>query len=124
MGMPPSERLFEARLRPEVHDDLKNLPTHRLRTIAVLRMQNLVYGLERGRELFGTAEPDLTGCRRLYFDEIPRLARWRIVYRELSAPRQGALPIIQVLAVGPRAQMDVYERAALRLGIIGPEDLT
>ncbi|MEV0420410.1 hypothetical protein [Streptosporangium canum] len=122
--MSPRERTFDARLRPEVHDDLKNLPTHRLQKIAILRIQNLVYGDERGTELMGTADPDLTGCRRLYFDEIPRLARWRIVYRELPAARPGALPVIQVLAVGPRAQMDVYERAALRLGLLDPEDMS
>ncbi|MFJ2031672.1 hypothetical protein [Streptosporangium sp. NPDC087985] len=122
--MSPRERIFEARLRPEVHDDLKNLPTHRLRKIAVFRIQNLIYGDERGRELIGTAEPDLTGCRRLYFDEIPKLARWRIVYRELPACRPGTLPVIQILAVGPRAHMDVYERAALRLGLLSREDMS
>lgn len=122
--MSPRERIFDARLRPEVHDDLKNLPTHRLRKIAILRIQNLIYGDERGKELTGTADPDLTGCRRLYFDEIPKLARWRIVYRELPALRSGTLPMIQILAVGPRAQMDVYERAALRLGLISPEDMS
>ncbi|MFF0310192.1 hypothetical protein ACFYSC_22400 [Streptosporangium sp. NPDC004379] len=122
--MSPRERIFDVRLRPEVHDDLKNLPTHRLRSIAVLRIQNLMYGEERGRELIGTADPDLTGCRRLYFDEIPRLARWRIVYRELPAHRPRTLPLIQILAVGPRAQMDVYERAALRLGLLTPDDMS
>jgi hypothetical protein len=53
---------------------------------------------------------DLTGCRKLYFDE----ARHRVIYQVLpddASPRK-----VRVIAVGRRANMRVYHQAATRLG--------
>lgn len=120
--MPSREPRFDFQLERDVEDDLRRLPSDRLRKIAIFRIQNLVHGDERGPALTGIADPDLSGCRRLYFDEVPERARWRIVYRELDPPAPGKRPIIHLLAVGARYGMDAYTRAALRLGLLNPED--
>ncbi|WP_258059280.1 hypothetical protein [Clavibacter michiganensis] len=65
-------------------------------------------------ERAGTA--DLSDCRKLYFDLDPREERpeFRLVYRLL--PNEDAPTTVQAIAVGYRANLDAYVRAARNLG--------
>lgn len=62
----------------------------------------------------GTA--DLSDCRKIYFDLDPReeRPRFRLVYRVL--PNEAHPTRVQAVAVGYRASLDAYVRAARNLG--------
>ncbi len=62
----------------------------------------------------GTA--DLSDCRKVYFDLDPRAERprFRLVYRLL--PTADRPTMVQAVAVGYRANLDAYVRAARNLG--------
>lgn len=53
---------------------------------------------------------DLSDCRKIYFNE----TRHRIVYR--LVPSDEAPSAVEVIAVGPRADLRVYYDAVRRLG--------
>lgn len=57
---------------------------------------------------------DLRGCRKIYFDlpGHPGKPRWRIVY--WLAPSEARPRLARVLAIGPRAGLEGYERASQR----------
>lgn len=55
---------------------------------------------------------DLSDCRKIYFDQ----ARHRIVYRLL--PNEASPNAVEVIAIGRRANLSIYMRAAQRLGRI------
>lgn len=59
---------------------------------------------------------DLSDCFKLYFDPDPRneKPRFRLVYRWIGGRLQGM--ILEGVAVGRRADLDVYLRAAEALG--------
>ncbi|MFD5320046.1 hypothetical protein [Streptomyces sp. NPDC127098] len=98
---------------PRALDDLRTAPAG-IRDLALLALQDLVHGEQRGARLGVRAGVDLTGHRKLYVD--PR-AEWRIVYAERPAPPHGAhAREIFLLAVGPREGHAVYNAAARRLG--------
>lgn len=66
------------------------------------------------QEREGTA--DLSDCRKIYFDLDPRESRpkFRLVYRLL--PDEERPTRVQAVAVGYRASLDAYVRAARNLG--------
>lgn len=70
-------------------------------------------GLEL-EERAGTA--DLSDCRKVYFDLDPReeQPKFRLVYRLL--PNETHPRTVQAVAVGYRANLDAYVRAARNLG--------
>jgi hypothetical protein len=109
---------------PVIGADILNLPSLQLQKIALTRIAQLASGEISGKPL----TRDLRGCFKLYFDEQEndvgrRLNRpapgYRIVYRILppidDPPDRDARPRLQVLAVGPRARQEAYERAAARM---------
>jgi mRNA interferase RelE/StbE len=97
---------------PEALDDLAALPTD-IQELALLGLQQLVYGLNRGQRLDDRLGPELDGARKLYVD--PKVG-WRIVYREQPAPPGSAhRREIFLIAVGPRSRSAVYHTAAARL---------
>lgn len=57
----------------------------------------------------------LGDCRKVYFDESEtiRPAGYRIVLRLL--PDEEETRQIQIISIGPRANLDVYRQAAARL---------
>jgi hypothetical protein len=59
---------------------------------------------------------NLGDCRKVYFDEseATRPPGYRLVLRLLPDERQPRS--IQVVSIGPRANLDAYRRAAARLG--------
>ncbi|GAA3883736.1 type II toxin-antitoxin system RelE family toxin [Streptomyces sedi] len=100
---------------PRAIEDLRHLPTT-IRDLALLQLQGLVHGEQRGTPLGTRAGVDLSGYRRLHVDPD---AEWRIVFRERAAPPRSRLGFrreIFVIAIGAREAHEVYNTAARRLG--------
>ena len=91
------------------------MPTQKLKEIALQRISDVVNGRLSGARLEDMSRTgDLTDCFKLYFDETggPGPA-YRVVYRELA---EGAVEVVEVVAVEQREELYVYALAALRLG--------
>ncbi|MEV0962850.1 hypothetical protein AB0J25_09675 [Streptomyces sp. NPDC049910] len=93
---------------PEALADLRSVPD-RIRDLALLELQHLVHGNERGAAL----TRELAGCHKIYVD--PE-TRWRMViqYRDAPASSQHRREIY-LLAVGERQDQAAYRTAAHRL---------
>ncbi|MFG2862256.1 hypothetical protein [Streptomyces sioyaensis] len=93
---------------PEALADLRSVPED-IRGLALLELQHLVHGNERGAAL----QRELAGCHKVYVD--PE-TRWRLViqYRNAPASSQHAREIY-LLAVGERQDEVAYRTAAHRL---------
>ena len=111
--MPPKRRKLRA--LPEVAGDINALPTQKLKEIALQRISDVVNGRLSGARLEDMSRTgDLTDCFKLYFDETGGPApAYRVVYRELA---EGAVEVVEVVAVEQREELYVYALAALRLG--------
>ncbi|MFB8241680.1 hypothetical protein ACFC58_34605 [Kitasatospora purpeofusca] len=117
--------LYRADHHPQVGADILALPTSQLQRLALIRISQLTRGELRGAPLEAMARhPDLSDCRKLYFDESQneirtvggRAPAWRIVYRLRDAlPGPDARLLLQVVAVGARPASEVYELAGARL---------
>lgn len=101
----------EVVLRPEANEDLRTLGSASAKLEAAMYLVKLETHPWEGKPLqyFATVG-DLSDCFKLYIDE--RLHR--IVYRLLPNTRrpQG----VDVIAIGPRAEREVYKVAVARLG--------
>lgn len=88
--------------------DLRDAP-EKIRDLALLELQHLVHGNERGAAL----QRELAGCHKVYVD--PH-TRWRMViqYRDAPASSQHDREIY-LLAVGERQDHAAYNTAAYRL---------
>ncbi|MFG3112856.1 hypothetical protein ACGF4C_00490 [Streptomyces sp. NPDC048197] len=93
---------------PEALADLRSAPED-IRDLALLELQHLVHGNERGAAL----HRELAGCHKVYVD--PE-TRWRLViqYRDAPASSQHKREIY-LLAVGERQDQAAYRTAARRL---------
>lgn len=93
---------------PEALADLRSVPED-IRDLALLELQHLVHGNERGAAL----TRELAGCHKIYVD--PE-TRWRMViqYRDAPASSQHHREIY-LLAVGERQDQAAYRTAAHRL---------
>jgi hypothetical protein len=122
--------LIPVRLVQEVLDeDLPQLPSDRLRQVAMEWLIRLRREPHLGQRLQWRRGQDLSSCRKLYFDEkdeprkenftfAPRPGgpRFRIVYQLLPRPEQPEL--VRVLAIGPKYPDEgenVYGSASTRL---------
>jgi hypothetical protein len=97
--------------RPEINDDITNLPTEELRQDALA----LIVQLETRPFLGNPLEKhvmtgDLGDCRKIYFGN----DEYRLVYRIL--PYENAPADIDVIVIGARKGYAVYEEAVERLG--------
>jgi hypothetical protein len=79
---PGRQAAFGFAADPRALEDLRNAP-EQIRELALLHLQDLVHGEQRGARLGRRSGVDLTGCRRLYVDP---LATWRVVYPARPAP--------------------------------------
>lgn len=97
-------------------DDLLNLPKD-LMNDCLDTLNKLEDDIELGKVLHNQSGRNLSTCRKLYFAN----ATYRIVYRECENTRTileiRALeePIAEIIAIGRREGMEVYEIAASRL---------
>ncbi|WP_435244424.1 type II toxin-antitoxin system RelE family toxin [Streptomyces sioyaensis] len=93
---------------PEALADLRSVPED-IRDLALLELQHLVHGNERGAAL----QRELAGCHKVYVD--PE-TRWRLVIQYRDAPSSSQHKReIYLLAVGERQDQAAYRTAARRL---------
>jgi mRNA interferase RelE/StbE len=78
----------------------------RVKKLIAKQLQKLASSPELGELLGNKAGFDLSGCRKMYVDN----KRVRIVYRIFEDKI-----IVEVIAIGDRDEMSVYEDAAQRL---------
>lgn len=98
---------------PRALDDLREAPTE-IRDLALLALQDLVHGEQRGQRLDDRHGQDLSDCRKLYVDA---KVDWRIVYQERPAPAGSThRREIFLVAMRPRAGFEAYNTAFHRLG--------
>jgi hypothetical protein len=108
---------FERRYAPAVVGDLAVLRAVNVRLVdaALAAVEDLAFGRQVGK-LLGERHVtgDLTGLSRLRFDVAGQHPlRFRIVYRLID--NDGGLPVIEVLAIGERADHVVYRDTLARL---------
>ncbi len=97
--------IYEIEYFPEALKDLEKLDNS-VRRLVFKQLNKLAVSPELGELLGNKAGFDLTGCRKMYVDN----KRVRIVYRIFENKI-----IVEVVAIGERDGMDVYENAAERL---------
>ena len=97
-------------------DDIRELPSRALKFAAIDAIKSIGANPWLGKELRDRRRVgDLSGLRRLAFDE----ARWkdrpryRVVYR--NEPDDAVVEIVAVIAVGRRERLTAYRVAAARL---------
>lgn len=99
---------FAFAAHPEALADLRQVPDH-IRDLALLELQHLVHGNERGAPLKGR----LADCHKVYVDPA---AEWRLVLQFREAPASSAhRREIYLIAAGEREAGAVYQAAAQRL---------
>ncbi|MEU1906577.1 hypothetical protein ABZ550_21165 [Streptomyces hygroscopicus] len=99
---------FAFAAHPEALADLREVPDH-IRDLALLELQHLVHGNERGAPLVGR----LSGCHKVYVD--PK-AEWRLVIQFRDAPPGSRHEReIYLIAAGEREAGAVYQAASQRL---------
>jgi len=102
--------------RPEVAGDLAQLPPALLRAVRRLLPHLRADPLRGSQPLdYDPRIGNLGDCRKVYFDEseATRPAGYRIVLRLL--PSESDPQRIQIVSIGPRANLEAYRRAAARL---------
>lgn len=97
--------IYEIRFKDGVEADLREFD-NRVKKLIAKQLQKIAISPELGELLGNKAGFDLTGCRKMYVDS----KRVRIVYRIFENKI-----IVEVVAIGERDGMDVYENAAERL---------
>jgi len=97
---------YKVELKKEVKDDLKELSKAQLILVGK-QFKKLSTSPELGQPLGNKNGYDLSGCRKLYVDK----KRIRIVYKIIDDT-----VVVEVIAVGKRDDMEVYQKASLRLG--------
>lgn len=97
--------------RQEVSDDLRKLGSNALRLEASMKMVELESHPYMGQPLgIHPTTGDLSDCRKIPFDNY----RHRIVYR--LRPNEMKPTEADVIVVGPREALEVYDLAVSRLG--------
>lgn len=101
---------------PGFDTDVYALPTFETRKMAldmlVLVRDGTVRGVALGEHV---RTGELSDCYKLYFDpDGSAKPRFRLVYRYMPSEVQAVA--LEAVAVGPRSELDVYLRAARRLG--------
>lgn len=97
---------YEVNFRDDAREDFDEGLDNSEREKASPQLRKLKKSPQLGEELGNRAGMDLTGFRKLEFDN----KRYRIVYRILEDQRE-----VEVWAIGKRDKMDVYHAAYSRL---------
>jgi hypothetical protein len=97
--------------RPEIAEDIANLPTRELQREALQMIAEIRKHPFRSQPLDDRANTgDLSDCRKKFFDN----ARYRVIYRLL--PDEQNPTTADIIVVGSRAFLEVYDEAVKRLG--------
>ena len=108
------QRKFRA--LPDVTDDIRALRrrNEKLARLVIEKLADLRSGRIEGQPLSALAGTgDLSDCRKIYVGLDPIRPTHRIVYRQHD---DGAVEVIEVVAVGEREALIVYLEALKRLG--------
>ncbi len=97
--------IYEIRFREGAEADFLGFDG-RVKKLIAKQLQKIAISPELGELLGNKAGFDLSGCRKMYVDN----KRVRIVYRIIEDKI-----IVEVIAIGDRDEMSVYEDAAQRL---------
>lgn len=97
--------IYEIRFKDGVESDLKEFD-NRARKLIAKQLQKIAVSPELGELLGNKVGFDLSGCRKMYVDN----KRVRIVYRIIEDKI-----IVEVIAIGDKDEMSVYEDAAQRI---------
>ena len=97
--------IYEIRFKDGVESDLREFD-NRVRKLIAKQLQKIAVSPELGELLGNKAGFDLSGCRKMYVDN----KRVRIVYRIIEDKI-----IVEVIAIGDKDEMSVYEDAAQRI---------
>lgn len=107
---------LKRKIQPECANEINALPSENLKRRVVQIVVDVSTGKLEGVPLEDhPSVGDLSDCRKVYFDETDEAKpRFRLVYRLL--PNEVEAVEVEAVAVGRRAAMDAYVRAARRLG--------
>ena len=98
-------------VRPEAKDDIRKLGSNPVKLEAMKYILRLEHAPKLGKELEHHAGVgNLSDCRKIFIAS----RRHRVVYRLI--PDEQNPTVVDVIAVGPRALLEVYRVAAQRLG--------
>ena len=97
--------IYEIRFKDGIESDLREFD-NRVRKLIAKQLQKIAVSPELGELLGNKVGFDLSGCRKMYVDN----KRVRIVYRIIEDKI-----IVEVIAIGDKDEMSVYEDAAQRI---------
>lgn len=97
--------IYKIEYFPQARKDLEELDNS-VRLLVFKQLKKLSASPELGELLGNKVGFDLSGCRKMYVDN----KRVRIVYRIIEDKI-----VVEVIAIGDRDEMSVYENAAQRV---------
>ena len=96
---------YEIILHPLAHKDLDKF-SHSQKILVYKQFKKLSTSPELGDKLGNKNGYDLSGCRKMYVDK----KCIRIVYKIIDYK-----VVVEVIAIGKRDEMEVYQKTSLRL---------
>jgi len=96
--------MYDYKFHPEAEKELAKL-NHSVQILFTKTLKKILKSPELGQELGNKNNLDLTGLKKMYFDN----KRYRIVYEVLESE-----VVIYLIAIGKRDKMEVYEKAVER----------
>jgi len=97
--------IYKIVLKKEADYDLSNL-SHNQQILIFKQFKKLALSPQLGIKLGNKVGYDLTGYRKMYVDK----KRIRIVYKIIDYK-----VVVEVIAIGKRDEMEVYQKTSLRL---------
>lgn len=96
--------MYKYKFHPEAQKELAKL-NHSVQILFTKILKKILNGPELGQDLGNKNNLDLTGLKKMYFDQ----KRYRVVYEVIEEE-----VIIYIVAIGKRDKMEVYEKAGER----------
>ena len=96
--------MYNYKFHPEAEKELTKL-NHSVQILFTKTLKKILKSPELGQDLGNKNNLDLTGLKKMYFDN----KRYRIVYEVIESE-----VVIHLIAIGKRDKMEVYEKAGER----------
>jgi len=96
--------MYEYKFHPEAEKELAKL-NYSVQILFTKTLKKILKSPELGQDLGNKNNLDLTGLKKMYFDN----KRYRIVYEVIEHEL-----VIYLIAIGKRDKMEVYEKAGER----------
>lgn len=97
--------MYKYKFHPEAQKELAKL-NHSVQSLFTKTLKKILNSPELGQDLGNKNNLDLTGLKKMYFDQ----KRYRVVYEVIEEE-----VIIYIVAIGKRDKMEVYEKAGERI---------